>query len=97
MVGRVDEATEILGEALDASETPTERAEVAMLLGKIELWARGPRVARDRFLGAVGGLEHDHPGFASRLMSQAAGTAIVSGDVRGALALAHRRARHRPR
>ncbi|MDP9482229.1 MAG: LuxR C-terminal-related transcriptional regulator, partial [Chloroflexota bacterium] len=90
VVGRDEEATSILHEALDASETPTELAEVAMLLGKIELWARGPRVARDRFLGAVGALEHDQPGLASRLVSHAAATAIVSGDVHGTLALAQR-------
>ncbi len=90
VVGRMDEAMSILGEALDASDTPTERAEVSMLLAKIELWSRGPRVARDRFLGAVGELGTDHPGLASRLVSQAAGTAVVSGDVHGTLDLARR-------
>jgi DNA-binding CsgD family transcriptional regulator len=88
VVGRVDDATSILGEALDACETPTERAEVAMLLGKIELWTRGPRVARDRFLGAVGELGDDNQSLASRLVSQAAATAVVSGDVLGSMDLA---------
>lgn len=92
VVGRVDEATAILGEALDAAETPTERAEVGMLLGHIELWASGPRVARDRFLGALGPLEHDNPGLAARLVGHAAFTSVVSGDIHGALALARRAA-----
>ena len=90
LVGRVEEATKLLDEALDASETPTEQAEVGMLLGKIELWARGPRLARDRFLGAVGPLEHDDPNLASKLVGHAAATAIVSGDVRTSLPLARR-------
>ena len=88
VVGRVEEAMRVLGEALDASDTPKQRAEVAMLLGKIELWTRGPRVARDRFLGAVAGLGNEHLGLASRLVSQAAATAVVSGDVHGTADLA---------
>ena len=87
VVGRVEEATEVLDEALEASESARERADIAILLGKIELWAKGPRVARDRFLGAVGPLELDDPDLASKLVSQAAGMAFVSGDVTGSLDL----------
>lgn len=90
VVGRVEEAVAILDEALESSATPTERAEVGALLGHIELWDRGPRVARDRFLGAVGPLDHDDPGLASRLVGNAAFTAVVSGDVLGAMDLAQR-------
>ena len=90
VVGRVEEASDVLDEALEASESASEQADIAMLLGKIELWAKGPRVARDRFLGAVGPLELDHPDLASKLVSQAAGMAFVSGDVAGSLDLARR-------
>jgi DNA-binding CsgD family transcriptional regulator/DNA polymerase III delta prime subunit len=92
VVGRVAEAREILDEALTAAETPTERANVGLLLGQIELWARGPRLARDRFLEAALPLEHDDPGLAARLVGHAAFTAVVSGDIHGTLSLAERAA-----
>jgi hypothetical protein len=67
-----------------------EHADVAVLLHKIELWDRGPRFSRDRVLVAAGPLEIEDPNQASRLLSHAAATAVVSGDVRGTLPLARR-------
>ena len=90
VLGRADEATAILEEAIGTSESPTVKADVAMLLGFIDLWERGPRVARDRFLDAVGPLEIDDPNLAAKLVGHAAATAMVSGDVLGSLPLARR-------
>ena len=90
VVGRVEEATAILGEAIESSSTVTDRAQGSALLGQIELWAQGPRVARDRFLDASVSVEGDDAGFAARLLGHAAFTAVASGDVRGALPLAQR-------
>ena len=88
--GQVDKAVRLASEALELSETAREVADASMLLGKIELWSAGPRVARDRFLSPIDALQPDERGLASRLLSQAAGTSVVSGDVRGALANAQR-------
>ena len=103
VLGRVDEATRTLNEALDAAQTRTEQADIELLLGLIELWARGPRIARDRFLAAIdpgrtqrrgtaATVEHADPNIAARLLGHAAATAMVSGDVRGTLHLARRAA-----
>ncbi len=96
VVGRVDEATGILCEALAGAETDAERGHVSALLGQVELWMRGPRIARDQFLDAASPLERDDPGMAARLVGHAAFTAVVSGDVHGTLALAHQAAELAP-
>ncbi|MEY2453565.1 MAG: hypothetical protein QOD92_3139 [Acidimicrobiaceae bacterium] len=90
VVGRVTEAMTVLHEAIEAAATDHERAEAAVLLHKMELWARGPRFARDRLLVAAEPLELTDPNQASKLLSHAAATAIVSCDVVGTLAIGRR-------
>ena len=89
VVGRVDEATEILGEALDASETPhgagrgrdAPRPDRPLGAGSPRCPRPFPRRRGPRWSTTI-------RAWRRRLISQAAFTAVVSGDVHGALALA---------
>ena len=72
------------------STEPVLRADVALQLGQLDMYQRGPRFSRDLFTSAAAAVEPHDIDRAAMLLVHAASTVMLSSDVIGALVLARR-------
>ena len=76
--------------ALIGSTDPVLRADIAMQLGQLDMYQRGPRHSRDLFAAAATAVEAHDADRAAMLLVHAASTVTLSSDVIGARAFARR-------
>ena len=76
--------------AYAGSADPRLRADVVWQASELDLYERGPRHARDLLVTEAAAVEPHDVDRAARLLVHAAGTALLSSDVVGALPLARR-------
>jgi len=69
---------------------PLVRADIALQLGQLDMYQRGPSFARDRFVAAADAVEPYDIDRAAMLLVHAASTVMLSSDVVGSLALVRR-------
>lgn len=83
-------AREAFEAAYIGSVEPILRADIALQLGQLDLYQRGPRAARDVLLAAAEAVEPHDADRAAMLVVHAAGTALLSSNIVDALGLARR-------
>lgn len=66
------------------------RADIALQLGQLDMYQRGPRYSRDLFVAAAEAVEPHDIDRAAMLLVHAASTVMLSSDVVGSIALARR-------
>ncbi|HEX7132766.1 MAG TPA: LuxR C-terminal-related transcriptional regulator, partial [Iamia sp.] len=81
LLSRFEDAGLVLLEAFAATDDPVVRADVAIILGQIELWTRGPRHALAVQLPTADAVAAIDPDRAAALAVHASHTVIVSHDV----------------
>lgn len=72
------------------STQPILRADIALQLGQLDMYQRGPRYSRDLFIAAAEAVEPHDIDRAAMLLVHAASTAMLSSDIVGSLGLARR-------
>lgn len=72
------------------STQPVLRADIALQLGQLDMYQRGPRYARDLFVAASEAVEPYDIDRAAMLLVHAASTVMLSSDVVGSLPLVRR-------
>jgi DNA-binding CsgD family transcriptional regulator len=76
--------------AYQGATGPLLRADIAVQLGQLDMYQRGPRYSRDLFVAAAEAVEPHDIDRAAMLLVHAASTVMLSGDVIGSLALVRR-------
>jgi DNA-binding CsgD family transcriptional regulator/tetratricopeptide (TPR) repeat protein len=76
--------------AYSGSTQPVLRADIAMQLGELDTFQRGPRFGCDLFVAAADAVEPHDVDRAAMLLVHAASAVMMSSDVVGSLALARR-------
>jgi len=72
------------------SQHPILRADIALQLGQLDMYQRGPRFSRDLFVAASEAVEPHDVDRAAMLLVHAASTTMLSSDIVGALPLVRR-------
>jgi DNA-binding CsgD family transcriptional regulator len=88
--GDYEESRHAFDAALIGSTDPVLRADIAMQLGQLDMYQRGPRHSRDLFAAAAAAVEADDVDRAAMLLVHAASTVTLSSDVIGTLTFARR-------
>lgn len=76
--------------AYSGSIQPVLRADIALQLGQLDMYQRGPRYGRDLLVAAADAVEPHDPDRAAMLLLHAASAVMLSSDVAGSLGIAHR-------
>lgn len=88
--GNYTEAREAFDAAYVGSTDPLLRADIALQLGQLDMYQRGPRHARDLLVSDAEAVQAHDPDRAAFLLVHAASTATMSSDIVGALSLSRR-------
>ena len=76
--------------AYSGSTQPMLRADIALQLGQLDMYQRGPRYGRDLLVGAADAVEPHDVDRAAMLLLHAASAVMLSSDVVGSLAVVRR-------
>jgi DNA-binding CsgD family transcriptional regulator len=90
LLSRSDEAGVVLLEAFAATDDVRLRADIAVILGQIELWIRGPRHALAVLVPSADAVADVDPDRAATLLVHAANATVISLDVEAGLRFARR-------
>jgi DNA-binding CsgD family transcriptional regulator len=90
LLSRTAEAGVVLLEAFAATDDVRLRADIAVILGQIELWTRGPRHALAVLVASADAVADVDPDRAATLLVHAVNTTVISLDVEAGLRFARR-------